>query len=80
MGIFRIFTALLFLGAFSMNAQAVLINPDQCGGTLTCWDVNTTPSLDADDVETKDQFHTSPSSVVYQQSLYRPLSGCSAPR
>ena len=48
---FRILSILVFLGAFSLNAQAVSIDPDDCGGTLTCWEVNTTPALHADDVE-----------------------------
>ena len=53
---FRILSILVFLGTFSLSTQAAVvevdINPDYCGDTLTCWEVNTTPALHADDVAT----------------------------
>ncbi len=50
---FRILSILVFLGTLSLSAQAVSIDPDDCTTTLTCWEVNTTPALHADDVATE---------------------------
>jgi hypothetical protein len=41
----RNFTILLFFGAFSLNAQAIVIDPINCGGSLTCYTTNDTGNL-----------------------------------
>ena len=59
---FRILSILVFLGSFSLNAQAMSIDPDYCDA-LTCWEVNTTSALHADDVAT--EVGTSTELVLY---------------
>ncbi len=60
---FRILSILVFLGTFSLSAQAVSIDPYDCDDTLYCWTVDTTSALHADDVAT--EVGTSTELVLY---------------